>query len=518
MPVARDLPRLRGDPSIVEQCVDAFADSFEETEVHHTGPWREWATEVFGLRNFAPHQAEMWDWAWNVELGKPQRPFVGIWPRDHGKSTTVQAIVASLAARRAVQYVVYVSETQEQADRHVGDIESNLTTPAMKQRQPELAKPQLNEHGHSRGWRRDRLTTASGLVVDGLGLDVKARGMKFDNERPDLIILDDIDSGDDSKHVTDSKEYKITDKILQAGTPDTKVLAVQNLVKEDGIFYRIWNGDADYLLNAYISYVVAIENFEYERRETDDGYEYEITGGTPTWSEMGIPEWERVINRVGPTSFLKECQHEVEDTGGGMFDHLDYRRMSLTEAVERTDFVRTVVAVDPAISDADESDCHGIQVDALGEDGCLYRLFSWEQRATSEAALRKALLKGVEYNAEKIIIETDQGGDTWRSVYERAWNQLVERDEYPQINKNTRRPRYAFEKASSTQKSKSARANEMLQDYEAGNIVHVTGTHLVLERGLNRAFVTKPFDLADASYWSWRDLRTKGGGNAYVIN
>ncbi len=46
----------------------------------------------------------------------------------------------------------------------------------------------------------------------------------------------------------------------------------------------------------------------------------------------------------------------------------------------------------------------------------------------------------------------------------------------------------------------------MLASYERGQIVHVRGTHTVLERALKRFGVRKPYDLADSAYWAWYDL------------
>jgi len=50
------------------------------------------------------------------------------------------------------------------------------------------------------------------------------------------------------------------------------------------------------------------------------------------------------------------------------------------------------------------------------------------------------------------------------------------------------------------------RNQRMLADYERGNVIHVRGTHRALERALKRFPLTKPFDLVDAAYWSWRDM------------
>jgi hypothetical protein len=55
----------------------------------------------------------------------------------------------------------------------------------------------------------------------------------------------------------------------------------------------------------------------------------------------------------------------------------------------------------------------------------------------------------------------------------------------------------------------------MLADYERpGRIIHVRGTHEILERALRRFPRTKPFDLVDGAYWSWRDLNRRRGRQA----
>ena len=68
-------------------------------------------------------------------------------------------------------------------------------------------------------------------------------------------------------------------------------------------------------------------------------------------------------------------------------------------------------------------------------------------------------------------------------------------------------PRFRSDKAGAGHGPKAHRAGQMLADYERAAIVHVVGTHETLERALRRFPRTKPLDLVDASYWSWRDLR-----------
>jgi phage terminase large subunit-like protein len=113
-------------------------------------------------------------------------------------------------------------------------------------------------------------------------------------------------------------------------------------------------------------------------------------------------------------------------------------------------------------------------------------------------ALTKAIQVALEYGCDVVGIETDQGGETWGSVYREAAHSLELKDN--QI------PRLRYARAGSIG-PKTHRASMMLTDYEKGRITHVWGTHGVLEKSLRRFPKTKPFDLVDAAFWAWRDLR-----------
>ena len=520
--------------TVVQQGLRSFANALRPDmsgapDEHVPKDWRGWLRSLFGRHfttEFAEHHAQFWQWLWALERGVRPDPIVFCLARKGGKSTTVEAACvaagASIGGREPRRrYVLYVSGTQDQADDHVKTIASHLESPEIASAYPGLSEARVTQYGDRWGWNRQRLVTASGFIVDAYGLFGSGRGAKLEEYRPDLIVLDDIDEEDDSLKVVKKKEKRIQQQVIPSGSSDRAIMFVQNLVHENSVMKRLIEGKEEWLLRREeIGPIPAVEDLEYEHEWNDEKGRnvYTITKGQPTWQGFDLTDAEDEINEVGPTSFLIEYQHETEKRGGGMFDHLDYRRKTIEEVLAETEFVKTVVVVDPSVSNTDDSDCNGCVVDALGADEILYRLFAWERRASPEQALRLALRKAVEYGAEKVVIETDQGGDTWKSVYKRAWKHLVESDDYPQITEHTRKPRYDSAKAGSTQKSKEARGMEMLEDYERGQVVHVKGTHLVLERGLNRAYETKPYDVADAAYWGWNELRNNSGGSAHVIN
>src|SRR5690606_35246182 len=231
-----------------------------------------------------------------------------------------------------------------------------------------------------------------------------------------------------------------------------------------------------------------------------------IVSGEPTWPEgMGLDRCQADLEDMGLTAFLAEKQHEVGDPPGGMFSHLTYRRIHWAELPE---LVRVVVWCDPAVTATDDSDCNGIIADGIAKDGTIYRLWAWEGRSTPEETLQRAILKAVELKAEAVGVETDQGGETWQSVYREALRRLQEAGRIP---RGVRVPAFRSAKAGQGHGPKTHRASLMLADYEKGRIVHVIGTHQTLEAALNRFPKTKPFDLVDAAYWSWNDLRNQQG-------
>jgi hypothetical protein len=462
--------------------------------------WHEWLSSLFPRavdRSFASYHEEFWDWVWSLEDGEPAPPFVAVWPRGAGKSSSSELACAMTAARHTRRYALYVCMTQEQADDHVANVAGLLETSSFADAYPDVASRKIGKYGNIRGWRRNRLRTASGFTLDAIGLDTAARGVKIDDERPDLLILDDIDHELDSPEATAKRIRTMTRALIPSRSAAGTVLAVQNLIIPDGIFSRLVDGRAEFLADRIVSGPhPAIKDLVYETREGKTV----ITGGTPTWpAGMGLDVCQNDLNLMGLTAFLAEKQHEVEPPAGGMFDHLEFRHCEWKDV---PDLVRVAIWVDPAVTDTKQSDSHGIQADGIASDGTIYRLFSWEARTSPHDALQRAIRKAVELGSLTVGVETDQGGDTWESTYREALRGLIEAGDVS----SHQAPRFASEKASHGYGPKVHRAGQMLAAYERGEIVHVVGTHDILERALRRFPKTKPYDLVDASFWSWHDL------------
>jgi hypothetical protein len=430
-----------------------------------------------------------------MQPGERPRPFCAFWPRGGAKSTSAELLVAALGVRGIRRYCIYVCETQDQADKHVQAIATILETIGVERA--------VNKYGAAKGWNRTRLRTSGGFTLEGYGLDVGTRGIKMDDARPDLIVFDDIDGRHDNPGTTKKKIEILTQTVLPAGSIDSATLFIQNLIHKDSIASRLADGRADFLSDRIISGPYpAVIDLEVEQRPGENGVmQYIIVGGTPTWEGQDLEACQGQIKTFGYTGFIMESQQEVDEPEGGIFSHLEYTRCNRDEV---PDLVRIVVWCDPAISDTDDSDSHGIQADGIDARGMVYRLWSYEQRDTPLKTIQRAIQKAAELGADTIGIETDQGGDTWESVIREAWRELSQVDASVA---RYRMPKFKSAKAGGGHGSKVERAQRMLtQGYEQGRITHVRGTHTILERAQRRFPKKKPFDLCDAGYWSWADV------------
>lgn len=462
-----------------------------------------------------PHHRHFWTWLWAIRPGRRPRPFVAIWPRGGAKSTNAEMGTIAIGAPRAHDdgprrplrnYAWYISEVQEQADDHVETIGAMLESEEIATFYPDLARRAVNKYGSSKGWRRNRLRTAAGFTIDAVGLDTAARGIKIEETRPGLLVFDDIDGRHDSQATTEKKKDTITETLMPAGSEDRIVMFIQNLVHPTSIFSQLADGTAGFLTNRILSGPIpAIEDLAYATK----GDRITITAGTPTWAGQDRARCQEDIDEFGISAFLHEAQHEVEAPPGGMFSHLDLAALRIAwDDVPPLD--RTVVWVDPAVTKTTESDSQAIQADGIAGD-TIYRLYSWEQRATPLVTIKRAIETAARYGANYVGVETDQGGDTWRSVFREARTAALDAAETEKEKAAIRRIQFAEAKAGQGQEPKAHRASLMLADYEKPGlrIRHVLGTHLTLEKALHRFPKTHPLDLADVAYWAWDDLRNR---------
>lgn len=402
-------------PAPLREWAEARAFAYSRAQKHRqdTGPaslpadWQGWLAAVFGsyLRPpFAAYHAEFWEWVWSLEAGQSARPFVAIWPRGFGKSSSAEAACAAVAARGARSYVMYISGTQSQADDHVKSTAKLFLSEDLARHYPAVGRRGMTKYHVSEGWRRDRIVTASGFVVDALGLDTAARGVKWGNERPDLFIVDDIDDPLDTAKTTEKNVTMLTQSLLPAGAPHAAVVVIQNLIHKNGIVARLADGRADFLGERKVSGPhPAVIDPEF----VNEGGTWRIASGVSTWAAMTLAKLSDVLNRIGLRAFKRELQHEVNDAEGALWsqDVIDEHREA-DGVPDGIALARVVIGVDPPGATAE---C-GIVGVGRGTNKRGYVLGDWSRVGAPNAWGIAVVAAYDSLHADAVVVETNFGG------------------------------------------------------------------------------------------------------------
>lgn len=461
-----DLP-----PSLALQMMELIRDKMAEgvapdpamaVERDWEKDWRIWTKRMFPKvfsAPFATFHEEFWEWLWAIHYGEPvDDPFVGVWFRGAAKSSSAEAGAVALGVRGRRRYVVYVRATQDQADNSVGNITALLEHPSVERWYPQHSRPALSKTGSSLGWRRNRVRTKGGFTVDALGLDVAARGVKVEEQRPDLIIFDDIDELHDSPTKTKKKIETLTKSLLPAGSDLTAVVGIQNLIIRHGIFSQLVDGRAPFLVRRKLSGPhPAVEGLKTEMHALEDGRRLPvITGGRAVWEGMDLESCQRLMDKIGLPSFLTECQHELDKKEGALWTSAEISRVDKAPPLKRIG-----IAVDPSGG----GDDIGIIAAGLGHDGRAYVLADSTQEG-SEGPLnwgRASVDLYDELEADFIVGERNFGGDMVEGNIKAA--------------APGRRIPFKYVTAS---RGKTIRAEPVASLYKSGEVVHV-GTFPELE-------------------------------------
>jgi hypothetical protein len=370
--------------------------------------WRTWLERKFSSyvkSGFAPRHVEFWEWVWSITATGDAPPFVAIWPRGGAKSTSAELAVAALGARKMRRYALYVCETQAQADNHVGNIATLFA-------RLDVGRA-VNAYGSARRWRRNRLVTDLGFTVDALGLDAASRGAKCDEDRPDLLVFDDIDGEHDTLRTTDKKVRTITNSILPAGTANTAVLLIQNLIIPTGIFARLAGvapEGADFLVDRVVSgpHPAVLGLGTTMARGKAGASRVVISRGQATWSGQDLAACQAFIDKWGYKAFAKESQHEVGDNSGALWTRqlIQATRVAVAPLLEQI-----VVGVDPPGS----SGRCGIVVAGRADIGGTRHGYTLEDASPEAGATPRRWATEVvaayhRHKADEIVIETNMGG------------------------------------------------------------------------------------------------------------
>lgn len=490
-------------------------------------------------REGADFHKRYWEWLDSIDAGAPP-PYLAIWFRGSGKSTNAEMGVVTIGANQKRSYCIYLCRNQERADDHVMNIGTMLESNVISTRWPALATRAVGKYGSPRGWRRSRMITAGGLVVDALGLDTAVRGVKIEFQRPDMAVLDDIDDHRDTLLDIEKRLDTLSRGLLPALTANAVIIVAQNLVHPDGVVARILDKRTDILSDAIVDGPIPAVTglLDSDRELPADGDNGRIRAVWPVGYDLDA--CREAIGRIGITAFRREMQHLVYARESAMFAGVTWMRRradDIPPLVGREMWIDPAVGADPLKGSLCGFIAGGRAVD---RDGRMKFFVEWahEQRLSPEKSLILARDQARLMGIKNIGIETDQGGETWRPLARKIFSEGAAPDA-PVVEggRGSRlgamfgsKPKgptteadasgFMAAKAGSTGLSKYERWLRLLAGYERGEVIHVENglwNTSVLETSLMRLPDLEPYDLPDAAFWAWFNVLDKRRGGWRAI-
>jgi len=206
-------------------------------------------------------------------------------PRDIGKSTLItKEYVLYCICNKKEQFIVIVSNTSEQATKLLEHIKYELNTnERLIQDFPDICE--IGQKPSPKRWKINEIVTRNNIRVTAVSTAQEIRGMRHNQYRPTLILLDDAEPNNDAKtqdSFNDAYDW-FTKVILNLGDIKTNIIFMgtihhYNSLLAQFIDTKLHHNWVKMLYRSIISYSVHPELWEkwsriYNRQEEYNGRE-----------------------------------------------------------------------------------------------------------------------------------------------------------------------------------------------------------------------------------------------------
>lgn len=330
-------------------------------------------------------------------------------PRDSAKSTWFFKILPLWAAAHGhVQFIAAFSSSGSQAENHLKGFKRELdTNPLLRMDFPALCAPARRPSGVNVADTSAMYFAKSGFSFAARGVDAEILGLvDVKNRRPQVIILDDVepDESNYSAYQSRNRLTTVLDTILPmnerahvalVGTVTMAGSIVHSLVQsvlQPGGDTPNWIADERFKVH-YFAPILS----------NPDGSERSI------WPSKWSLSYLKSIEHT--RGYAKNFKNMPVRLDGDYWtpEDIQYRDVAAT---------KVVLSIDPATTSKTTSDYYGLAIVAYSAVGrkCAVR-YTRAVRLTP-AGLRAQVIRLLEDWPEigTIVIETNQGGDTWKEI------------------------------------------------------------------------------------------------------
>ncbi len=345
--------------------------------------------------------------------------------RGSAKSTliTTSYVLWSILGIQQKKFIVLCGQTEQKARQYLMNIKNELL-------HNELLKKDLGPFEEE----KNGLGNVTALIIKKLNVRIMTtstgqsiRGMRHNQHRPDLIILDDIEDIESVKNREGrNKTFNwLTGEVIPAGSKNTRIIAVGNLLHEDSLLKRlqkkIESGEMKSMQGVYREY--------------------------PIVNEKGIPLW---LGKY-PTSEHIEAEKERTMDNTSWYREYMLQIISTDEQVVRPEWIqfytelptrglRSIsIGIDLAVSERDSADCTAMVVGYVYGVGKHMKIYIQKNPLNARISFPeqvehiKALVASQKLKHYKVKLYIEDVG------YQRSLVQVFERQNYDVVGVPTGR-------------------------------------------------------------------------------
>lgn len=363
------------------------------------------------------------DWArrarqWVRPVAEPRSARdVFISPRESAKSTWWFLIIPMWAAAHGfIKFVAAFSDSASQSETHLATFKAELDgNRLLREDFPDLTKPATRPRGSVVADRQSMIQMASGFTFAARGIDSGNLGLKVGRQRPDVLIADDIESGEANYSVHQAKKRLSTlQNVILPLSEFARVAVVGTTTMAGGLIHQCVK-----------SVTTAEEPAAWIKEDKFRVHYYEPI--------IQTDEGERSI---WPAKWPMSYMRDVRATRSFKLNFLNQPSSANSDYWTEDDFTygrfpvaRTYLSVDGAVTTKTKSDYTGLAVVGCAparpaRDGnravparCLVE--HAEAVKLKGRALRDRVLQLLDSYPEigAILVEANQGGDLWHEVF-----------------------------------------------------------------------------------------------------
>ena len=164
-------------------------------------------------------------------------------PREHAKSTWFSLIYPLWCILyEKKKFIVLISDSASQAEDFLGAITQELETNELIiedfGRIAGYIPPRAEEKSK---WNAKEINTTTGITVIARGWKSKLRGIRKGADRPDLIIIDDIENDENVKSEDQRRKVEAVFRrsILNLGSKSTQIIMIGTILHYDSLLHNI---------------------------------------------------------------------------------------------------------------------------------------------------------------------------------------------------------------------------------------------------------------------------------------